>query len=335
MKILAIETSCDETSCAIIETKKQKIKILSNIVSSQIKIHAPYGGVIPELAARNHLGNILPVCKLAFNKAKSKLNDINLIAITNGPGLLVSLLIGIETAKTLAYIFKKPIIPINHLEGHIYANFLGEKWPEFPTLVLIVSGGHTILLLMKNHGCYKILGETLDDAAGEAFDKVASLLNLPYPGGPIIAQIASWGNPCAFQFPRALLPQTFNFSFSGLKTAVLYEVKKLKKITPQITADITASFQEAVVDVLIKKISLAIEKYHPQSICLTGGVSANSLLRKRFKKLAQKKSLPFFIPPLQFCTDNAAMIACAGYFHFLRNKVVAWQEIKVNLYSFL
>jgi len=335
MKILGIETSCDETACSVLEIRNKKIKILSNIVSSQIKIHAPYGGVIPELAARNHLQNIIPVCKNALNKAKLNLLEIDVLSVTTGPGLLVSLLVGVEIAKTLAYIFKKPIIPINHLEGHIYSNFLNSPQPEFPLLALIVSGGHTLLVLMKNHGCYKVLGETLDDAAGEAFDKIGNLLKLPYPGGPSISQIALKGNPNAFQFPRALLSQNLNFSFSGLKTAVFYEIKKIKnkrkKISFQVKADIAASFQEAVVDVLIKKTLMAIEIYHPKTICLAGGVSANPLLRRRIEKEIKKKSLPLFIPPLKFCTDNAAMVACAGYFRFLNKDFINWQRVKVDL----
>jgi len=340
-RILGIETSCDETACALIEGKEKTIKILSNIVSSQIDLHASYGGVVPEIAARAHLENILPVLKLSLNKAKIGWKDIDAIAVTIGPGLLVSLLTGIETAKTLAYIFHKPIIPINHIEGHIYANFVATNHQSlitncsFPLLCLVVSGGHTSLILMKNHGRYEILGETLDDAAGEAFDKVGNLLGLPYPGGPFLAKIAQKGDPQAFHLPRAWLGNSLDFSFSGLKTAVLYKIKQLKignsKLEIGAISDLAASCQQAIIDVLTEKTLEAARRYKTEAICLTGGVAANLELRKQLRKKCQKTKKALFVPPPNLCTDNAAMIACAGYYHFLKKDFSPWQKIKADL----
>ncbi len=340
MKILGIETSCDETSCAVIEGKPastrsnrgegKKIKILSNIISSQINLHKKYGGVVPEIAARAHIENIIPALKASLGEAKLGLKNIDAIAATCGPGLLVSLLIGVNTAKSLALALNKPIIPINHIEGHIYANFINST-PKFPLLCLVVSGGHTSLILMKNHELYKILGQTLDDAAGEAFDKVGNLLELPYPGGPWISKAAHKGNPQKYNFPRAWLGESLNFSFSGLKTAVLYKTKKIGKLTPKIKADLAASFQEAVVEVLVKKTIKAAKDNKVRSICLAGGVAANDLLRNRLKENTKDIKKEFYVPDKILCTDNAAMIACAGYFHALRKDFTPWHKINVDL----
>ena len=356
MLILGIETSCDETAASLLEIKGGRIKILSNIVSSQIKIHQKYGGIVPEKAARKHLEMILPVIKQALKKANKKIDSIDCIdciAVTVGPGLITSLLIGVETAKILAYVWQKPIISINHLEGHIYANWLSTtdnlkskilnlKSISFPFLCLIVSGGHTELILMKDYGKYRKIGQTRDDAAGEAFDKVAKLLNLGYPGGPIISRMAEKGNPKKFDLPRPMINSNdFDFSFSGLKTAVLYLTKKLKSypgLAPRSGAgklqanDLCASFQQAVIDVLTKKTIQAAEKYKVKTILLGGGVAANKKLREQLAKMI-KKEIPdskFILPDPKFCTDNASMIACAGYFHAIKKDFTPWWKLRMD-----
>lgn len=311
MIILSIETSCDDTGIALIEKNSKGLKILSNVVSSQIKIHAPYGGIVPNLAARAHLENIKPCLEKALKLAGNP--KIDLIAVTIEPGLIPSLLVGINFAKALAYAWQKPIVEINHLEGHIYANWLINPKIDFPAICLVVSGGHTQLILMKGHGKYKLLGETRDDAAGEAFDKVAKLLNLGYPGGPIISQKAQKGDPQSFDLPRPMInSKDFDFSFSGLKTAVLYKVKKGK---PNVN-DMSASFQQAVIDVLISKTIKAAKEYEVKTVMLSGGVAANQELRQQMTQ-AIKKELPkakFYIPEPKLCTDNAAMIAAAAFY---------------------
>jgi len=317
MKILAVETSCDETSAAVVEGKKD-LKLLSNSISSSLPIHAKTGGIIPENAAREQLKLIIKVIDLALDQAKIKVpeKEIDKIAVTIGPGLIGSLLVGVETAKTLAFIWNKPIIPVNHLFGHIYANFINqEKKIEFPSIVLIVSGGHTDLLLMKSHSNFQWLGGTRDDAAGEAFDKIGRLLNLPYPGGPSIEKAAEKGNEKAFNFPRPMInSKDFDFSFSGLKTAVLRETLKDKNLKSKEVSDICASAQKAIIDVLIKKTILAAGKYKVKSILLSGGVAANNKLREQFKIESLKLGIPVFIPEKWLCTDNAAMIASAAYY---------------------
>ncbi|MCX6763297.1 MAG: tRNA (adenosine(37)-N6)-threonylcarbamoyltransferase complex transferase subunit TsaD [Candidatus Moranbacteria bacterium] len=362
MVILGIETSCDDTAVSVVEAEKGIIKVLSNAVSSQIKLHSQWGGVVPNLAAREHLKNIIPVIKAGLAKAKIKPEDIDLIAVTQGPGLIPALMVGNSVAKTLAYIWQKPLLGIHHIEGHIYANFVhphptlyhrergsgGEGKIKFPILCLVVSGGHTQLVLMKKHLDYKIIGETLDDAAGEAFDKVARILNLGYPGGPAIAQRAMEfpispvkasgprGFTGNFQFPiksklqitnyKLRLPRpmlnskNLNFSFSGLKTAVLYLVKKNPKIlkNKKIISLVCSEFQQAVVDVLIAKTLKAAEKYRPRTIMLAGGVSANQELRKQLKQ-AIKQDFPntsYIIPDTLYSIDNAVMIAAAAHFRW-------------------
>jgi len=334
MVILGIETSCDDTGIALIEGGSQGCRILSNIVSSQIKIHAPYGGVVPNLAARAHLENIKPclekALRLGFRNRSSK--KIGLIAVTIGPGLIPSLLVGTNFAKALAYAWQKPIMGINHIEGHIYANWLNPASQiDFPALCLVVSGGHTQLILMKGHGKYKLLGQTRDDAAGEAFDKVAKLLNLGYPGGPIISQKAKKGNPRAFDLPRPMLKTNdFDFSFSGLKTAVLYLVKRqhqglslryspskkdcILETVP--VSDISASFQQAVIDVLIIKTIKAAKEYKVKTVMLSGGVAANQELRRQMEQAVKKElsKAKFQMPEIKLCTDNAAMIASAAFY---------------------
>ena len=331
MIILGIETSCDDTSIALVKKDTKNFKILSNVISSQIKVHAPYGGVVPNLAAREHLKNIKPCLRQALKEAKNP--TIDLIAVTAGPGLIPSLLVGVNFAKALAYNWQKPIIGINHIEGHIYANWLNNSKIEFPTLALVVSGGHTQLVLIKKHGDYMVLGETRDDAAGEAFDKVAKLLGLGYPGGPIISQRAEKGNSEKFNLPRPMINrQNFDFSFSGLKTAVLYEAKKQKKISNQYINDMAASFQQATIDVLVYKTIKAAKEYKVKNVILSGGVAANKELRNQMQETVEKKldNVNFQMPEIKLCTDNAAMICATAFF---RKKLIpdqGWFSINAN-----
>jgi N6-L-threonylcarbamoyladenine synthase len=310
MKILGIETSCDETAAAIVQ---EGTIILSNQIISQVEIHARYGGIVPEVASRQHILSIIPIVESAITDAGVNWPDINGIAVTNGPGLAGSLLIGTNIAKAISFSKKIPLTGVNHLEGHIYANWLTGNTPVFPLVCLIVSGGHSDLVLMRSHGDYTILGRTRDDAAGEAFDKAARILSLGYPGGPAIDRAAQEGT-ANIKLPRAWLKDTHDFSFSGLKTALLqmFEKGEIKNVS-----DAAASFQEAVVDVLVTKTIAAAEKYRVSQILLAGGVASNRLLRKR---LIEKSSLPVLIPPPILCTDNAAMIASCGYFRFLAGK---------------
>jgi N6-L-threonylcarbamoyladenine synthase len=323
MNILAIESSCDETAAAVIEKTGLEIRILSNIVASQIPIHKKYGGVFPEMASRAHTEKIIEVANQAIND-----NNIEMVAVTTGPGLIGSLLIGVNFAKTYAYINNLPIIGVNHLLGHIYSNF-SENLPQFPALILIVSGGHTGLYLMKSHTDITTLGETLDDAAGEAFDKVAKLLDLGYPGGPSIAAEAAkfkiHNSKFLIHLPRPMLnSEDYNFSFSGLKTAVLHEVRKITDKHPLTTNNkiaIAHEFQQAVIDTLIGKTLKAAQEFKPKSICLCGGVSANKELREQFQKSINSFNqlsdyqINFYSPPMSLTTDNAAMIGLAAAYH--------------------
>jgi N6-L-threonylcarbamoyladenine synthase len=312
MKILGIETSCDETAAAVVE---DGVKILSNQVASQVEIHARYGGVVPEVASRQHILAVIPILKQAMTEANVTWPDLDGVAVTVGPGLAGSLLVGVNVAKAIALAHRRPLIGVNHLEGHIYANWLTEgSRPIFPLICLIVSGGHSDLVLMKGHGEYVLLGRTRDDAAGEAFDKAARILGLGYPGGPAIDQAARNGT-ASMPLPRAWLKGTDDFSFSGLKTALLRLA-----IAGQITspADASASFQQAVVDVLVAKTIAAAREHHVRQILLAGGVASNSLLRQR---LVESSPLPVLIPPLPLCTDNAAMIAACGYYRFQAGKI--------------
>jgi len=321
-RVLALETSCDETAAAIVENGRA---LLSSVVASQMELHARYGGVYPEVASRQHVLSITPVVEQALSQAQLTLKDIDALAVTQGPGLAGSLVVGMNMAKGIATGANKPLIGVNHLEGHLYSAWVytaGEQpppEPRFPLMALLVSGGHTELNLMTDHLTYQRLGSTLDDAAGEAFDKVARLLGLPYPGGPSIQQAAEMGGRARFKFPRSWLDDTWNFSFSGVKTAVLYEVNDLKKKNgPLPVADLAASFQEAVVDVLFKKTLKAAREFGAKEILVAGGVSANSALRKIFRSQSE---FPVHIPPLSLCTDNAAMIAAAGYQRFVLGHV--------------
>jgi len=352
MIILAIETSCDETAVAIVKFNKNKVRVLSNIVSSQIRTHSKYGGVVPALASRMHLKNMVPVLKKAFQKAGINKNRIDYIAVTKGPGLIPALIIRVGAAKALAYSLNKPLVAVNHLEGHIYANWLTPisetrnsslRKPEFPILCLIVSGGHTQLVLMKKGLNYKVIGETVDDAAGEAFDKVAKLLGLKYPGGPLIEKMAKKGDRNKFNFTRPMMnSKNYNFSFSGLKTAVLYEVRGFcdcrdeampRLYNKQYQADVAASFQQAVIDVLISKTIKAAKKYKVKSILLGGGVSANKELQKQLKEIINKEipDIGYRIPDSKLTTDNALMIAVAAYYNVVGEKNIKdWKTVKAD-----
>lgn len=320
-RILGIETSCDETAAAVVENGRV---ILSSPVASQADLHAKYGGVFPEVASRLHILTIYPIIEQALQDAHLTINDVEAIAVTRGPGLSGSLVVGINAAKGLALGSDLPLIGVNHLEAHIYSAWLyfadhsPIPEPQFPLLALIVSGGHTELTLMTGHLEYKRLGGTLDDAAGEAFDKVARLLGLSYPGGPAIQAASNGGNPRAFDFPRAWLEDTRDFSFSGLKTAVMREVRKLESSgLPLPTTDLAASFQAAVVDVLVGKTLAAAREFKAKEILIAGGVSANTLLRQTIEEQAR---IPVHIPPISLCTDNAAMVAGAGYYRFIQGQ---------------
>ncbi|MBU0686324.1 MAG: tRNA (adenosine(37)-N6)-threonylcarbamoyltransferase complex transferase subunit TsaD [Candidatus Margulisbacteria bacterium] len=313
MNILAIETSCDETSAAIVKNGKT---VLSNVVSSQVEFHKKYGGVVPEIASRKHAEIVNAVIHEALKKAKLSFKKIDAVAVTYGPGLVGSLLVGVCAAKAISYSLKIPLIPVNHLEGHIYAAFIGGQKFTFPFICLMVSGGHTMLVDVQGHGKYKVLGRTRDDAAGEAFDKVARFIGLGYPGGPIIDKTARVGNPKAIDFPRGMLKQGLDFSFSGIKTAVVNYVNKLgHKPSKKEIPDIAASFQEAVVDVLVEKAIVAVKQKKRKTLVLAGGVSANSSLREKIQERCKKEKIKAIIPPLALCTDNAAMIGAAAYFH--------------------
>ena len=323
MKLLGIETSCDETAAAVVEEGRE---ILSNIVASQVDIHARYGGIVPEVASRQHLITVIPIIQEAMAQAQAQWRDLDGIAVTIGPGLAGSLLVGVNIAKAIALAQNLPLISINHLEGHIYANWLEGREPDFPCLCLIVSGGHTDLLLMRGHGDYLPLGRTRDDAAGEAFDKVARILDLGYPGGPAIEQAALSGNGALHPLPRAWLKGSDDFSFSGLKTAVLRLVEEKQNLYP---ADVAASFQQAVVDVLVTKTIAAAKRLGAKQILLAGGVAANRLL---CQTLDRRSSLPVLFPSPLLCTDNAAMIASCGYFHLKAGHSTGWDlDVTPNL----
>src|SRR5512138_2039703 len=316
-RILAIETSCDETACAILENGRE---LVASTVASQMDIHARYGGVFPEVASRQHVLSIIPVVEQTLVRSNMTLKDVDALAVTRGPGLAGSLVVGINMAKGLALGLGLPLVGVNHLEGHIYSPWVynaGESAPaepQFPLMALLVSGGHTELNLMTDHLTYKRLGSTLDDAAGEAFDKVARLLGLPYPGGPSVQRAAETGDPTRFKFPRAKLDNPYDFSFSGLKTAVLYEVNDLKKKSEKLPVeDLAASFQATVVDVLFNKTMQAARDHHAKEILVAGGVSANRALRQAFQSQSEFR---VHIPAFSLCTDNAAMIAAAGYYRY-------------------
>jgi len=308
MRVLGIETSCDETAAAVVVDGHQ---VLSSVVSSQIDLHARYGGVVPEIASRAHVEALTPVVARSLVEAGIGDDHVDAVAATVGPGLIGALLVGVSAAKTLALVWDVPFVAVNHLEAHLYAALLEDPHLELPVVVLLVSGGHTLLVLMEGHGRYRVLGSTIDDAAGEAFDKVARWLGLGYPGGPAIDAIAMQGDPGAIRFPRALLDEGHDFSFSGLKTSVVNHVRRNPEVS---TADVAASFQEAVVDVLVTKARRAAVEHGARGLCLAGGVAANSVLRERLLDACVADGLRAFLPSRSMCTDNAAMVAAAGWY---------------------
>ncbi len=318
--ILGIETSCDETAAAVIAANKKQITVLSHVVNSQIKIHEQFGGVVPEVAARQHIVNILPIINQALKQADLNIEKITAIAGTQGPGLVGSLMVGFETAKTLAWLKNLPLYEVNHLVGHLWSWLLptaGESKPLqiiYPFLALVVSGGHTELVLVKSATDYQIVGQTLDDAAGEAFDKAAKILNLGYPGGPILSKRAVTGDPQAHSFPRPLLQhKDFNFSFSGLKTSLLYRLKDFTELDDQLINDLCASWQAAVVEVLVEKTIRAAAFYQVKAVAVVGGVSANQSLRQAMAIRCQENDWELLLPALTYTGDNATMIALAGF----------------------
>jgi len=321
LRLLAIETSCDETAAAVVEDGR---RILSNVVSSQAAIHAPFGGVVPELASRHHIENLVPVIRSALADARVGFAELDAVAVTQGPGLVGSLLVGLQAAKAIAWVHKKPLVPVHHVAGHIQAPFLAHRDIPLPALALVVSGGHTSLFEVPEEGTYRLLGRTRDDAAGEAFDKVAKLLGLGYPGGPAIDRLALGANDEAVEFTVARIKDgRADFSFSGIKTAVLYHVRRegIAPVedparVPGEVRDLVASFQRAVVSALVRGLVRGAEKHRPRSLLLTGGVAANTRLRAEAARAAGALGLPIFIPPMALSTDNAAMIGAAGYVGF-------------------
>lgn len=330
MKVLGIETSCDETAAAVVENGKT---LLSNVIASSVDLQAVYGGVVPEIAARSHIESIMPVINQALSETKTSWKDIDAIAVTQGPGLGGSLLVGVMAARTLAIIKQKPLYAINHVEAHIYSNFLTENQPKFPLLALIVSGGHSQIVLMQGHFKYQVLGRTQDDALGEAFDKVAKILGLPYPGGPSISQHAKAGNPVAYKLPKADMQKPYDMSFSGLKTAVLRTAQKIcqveydypsgqlqKLLNKSQKADLAASFQKTAIETVVDKLLQAYEEFAPKSVVIAGGVAANHELRDQVSH-----RLPIIVnyPDIKLCTDNGAMIAALGCYKLMKKQKTA------------
>ena len=318
--ILAIESSCDDTSAALLRGDR----ILSNVIASQ-KVHEQYGGVVPELASRAHQQNIVPVVDAAIRNAGVDKSQINAVAFTRGPGLLGSLMVGVSFAKSFAQALSIPLIEVNHLQAHVLSHFIKESddspVPQFPFICLLVSGGHTQILLLRSHFDIEVLGQTIDDAAGEAIDKAAKIMDLGYPGGPVIDRLAKEGNPDAFHFATPVIPGN-DYSFSGIKTSFLYFLRDRLAEDPAFIenhkADLCASIQQCIIGFLIKKLEKAVKETRVKQVAIAGGVSANSLLRSEVQRLGQRRRLQVFIPPFQFCTDNAAMVVIAGYFKYLR-----------------
>lgn len=317
MLVLGIESSCDETSIAIVEDGK---KVYTNIIYTQIDIHTLYGGVVPEVASRMHVKKITYVLDQALKESGKNIEDIDLIAVTDHPGLIGSLMVGINCAKTISLVYNKPIVYVDHIHGHIYANYLEQDF-EFPLLALVVSGGHTELVLMKDHFDFEVIGETLDDAVGEAYDKIARVVNVGYPGGPIIDKMASIGNP-TYPLPHALInKEGYDFSFSGIKSAVINLNHKFEQRNEEINKnDLASSFQTAVIDILTTKTLKAVKEFGIKQVVVAGGVAANKGLRNRMQEIANENNFKLTVPSFKYCTDNAAMIAVAGYFQHLKNK---------------
>ena len=327
MLVLGVESSCDETAVAIVRDGKE---VLSNVVLSQIDIHTKFGGVVPEIASREHVYNVSMVFEEAFKKANLSPEDIDLIAVTKGPGLIGSLLVGLNAAKTLALIYNKPLIGINHLAGHIYANSI-EHDMKFPSIALLVSGGNTELIYMKDHFDFEIIGETLDDAVGEAYDKVARVVGIGYPGGPIVDKLAHLGKD-TYNLPRVTLGNdNYNFSFSGLKSAVINLNHNAQQRNEEINVnDLCCSFQEAVTDVLVSKSLKACREYNVKQLIVAGGVSANKGLKEKLNKENGDSNLEICIPSIKYCTDNAVMIACAGYYRYLKNDTLDTLDLNAD-----
>jgi len=329
MLILGIETSCDETAAAVLEDGR---RIRSNVVSTQAAVHAPFGGVVPELASRHHIENIVPVIERALAEADTDLDEIDAVAVTRGPGLVGSLLVGVQAAKGIAFARGKPLVPVHHIAGHIQAPSLAHPQIPLPAVALVVSGGHTSLFSIPQEGSYHLLGRTRDDAAGEAFDKVAKLLGLGYPGGPVIDRLSQGANDSAVDFTIARLKDgSADFSFSGIKTAVLYHVRREgiapvadPQHVPDVIRDLVASFQRGVVTALVRRLRRAAEEHRPASLLLTGGVAANSLLRREAARVAAEVGIPLFAPTIALSTDNAAMIAAAGFLAHRRGERAGW-----------
>ncbi|MFZ5647405.1 MAG: tRNA (adenosine(37)-N6)-threonylcarbamoyltransferase complex transferase subunit TsaD [Bacillota bacterium] len=319
--IVAIETSCDETSVAVV---RDGVDVLSNIVSSQIDVHRKFGGVVPEVASRKHLELMNGVIREALDVAGLDFSSLDAVATTHGPGLVGALLVGVSAAKAMAYALEIPLIAVNHLEGHIYANFLVDPQIQFPLVCLVVSGGHTDLVVMNGHGNYQVVGRTRDDAAGEAFDKVARAMGLGYPGGPLVDRLAAGGDVNAVPLPRAYLEEgSLDFSFSGLKSAVINYLHRASQRGEEVNrADLAASFQQAVVDVLVNKTLDAAEQYSAKTVLLAGGVAANRRLRSSMTESSSSYGFRLVYPPASLCTDNAAMIACAAFYKYLRGDFV-------------
>lgn len=344
MRILGIETSCDETSAAIIASQGKTITLEAHTIASQVAWHAPYGGVVPELAARKHAEAIIPLIHETLTQANVTSKHIDALAVTKGPGLVTALQVGVETAKLLAAAWRKPLIPVNHIAGHLVSPFLTPSWRKlagkqtiFPAIALVVSGGHTELYLMKSITSYRCIGKTLDDAAGEAFDKVAKMLKLGYPGGPQVSKLAAVGSTTAYTFPRPLLTRSdYSFSFAGLKTAVLYTLQKLPSISPKTKRDICASFEQAAIDVLTGKTIAAAAKHQAKAILVSGGVSANRALRETLahRAAAQLPHIPVAFPELAYTGDNAAMVTLAALeqaqLHGLKRYQHMWQKISAD-----
>lgn len=316
INVLAIESSCDETSCAIVKNGRW---VISNIISSQIDIHKRFGGVVPEVASRMHLEAINNIVDQALKDAKMSLEDVDVIAVTKGPGLVGALLVGISEAKALSYVTKKPLVGVNHMKGHICAAFITHKDLNPPFICLLISGGHTYLVEVKDFNDMKVIGKTMDDACGEAYDKVARSLGMPYPGGPCVEECAKSGNEKAIDFPRVMLEKdSYDFSFSGLKTAVLNYLNSKKQKNEEISKeDVCASFQRAVFDVLISKTKRLMQEKNLDKLVVAGGVSANNTLKKEIEKMAKENNYKTYFPKKILCTDNAAMIASSGYFEYL------------------
>jgi len=310
---LAIESSCDETSVAVVKNGRE---VLSNVISSQIEIHKKFGGVVPEVASRKHVENINQVIREALLKANVTYDDIDIVGVTQGPGLIGALLVGLSAAKGLAYSLGKPLVPVNHIKGHIFANFITSKELEPPFICMVVSGGHTHLINVKSYTEFEILGKTMDDAIGEAFDKVSRAIGLGYPGGPLIDKMAKNGNDIC-KFPRPLF-DNYNFSFSGVKTAVINYINKNKEANVN---DICRSFEEAVTDVVVINSEKAIKEYKVDKFALAGGVAANSMLREKLLNMCEKNNIKFYKPDIILCTDNAAMIGCAAYYDYINGKI--------------